>query len=118
VITKLLVVVQKFVVHTAHHPRKTSSALPVLKKQGLVANRTEHLNFVHYHGRRAARDFHSQTGIISVELALAVTASGGVAGAWLLRALAAVGARGNGNFDLRLMAHGAAGTTREARFQA
>jgi hypothetical protein len=80
--TKLLVVVQKLV----RTIRAKIRLLAVVKRPNLTA---------HGHAYdRAARDFHSQTGLISAELALAAAASGGVAQAC---ALAALALRGNFN---------------------
>jgi hypothetical protein len=63
----LLVVVQKFV----RTIRAKIRLLAVVKRPNLTASGHAY--------DRAARDFHSQTGLISVELALAAAASGGVA---------------------------------------
>jgi hypothetical protein len=78
----LLVVVQKFV----RTIRAKICLLAVLKRPNLTAPGHAY--------DRAARDFHSQTVLISVELALAAAASGGVAQACALAALAL-----RGNFD-------------------
>jgi hypothetical protein len=72
----LLVVVQKFV----RTIRAKIRLLAVVKRPNLTASGHAY--------DRAARNFHSQIGLISVELALAAAASGGVAQACALAALA------------------------------